>query len=262
VLLAIRDQAFIDGQPPFSQRVAGFYRRLGLVIRPDSMFLMGWYVLISIIFTYYVLEIGLLIAFGSVFWQDEMEYVWWLQVLWLGILLLDMMISPIKAYYSEGLLIKDVSLILNHYLKAELYFDIVGILVIALPMAIGNVNANWVKLLWLVKLYSMDKINDEFQRITQLYIIPNTIYLVFKLVLLSLIYAHFMAIFFYLLSLHLYNTNHYGPNTPNIVWVYNSWAFTQMAFLSWYNMYAYIMYYGVAVITTIAYGDVTPKNPI
>ena len=27
-------------------------------------------------------------------------------------------------------------------------------------------------------------------------------------------------------------------------------------------MYVYVMYYSIAVVTTIAYGDVTPKNPI
>lgn len=27
-------------------------------------------------------------------------------------------------------------------------------------------------------------------------------------------------------------------------------------------MYLYIMYYSIAVVTTIAYGDITPKNPI
>ena len=54
----------------------------------------------------------------------------------------------------------------------------------------------------------------------------------------------------------------YGPNTPMITWVYNSMAFYQLAFLNWYEMYSYIMYYGVAFVTTIAYGDITPKNPV
>lgn len=71
-----------------------------------------------------------------------------------------------------------------------------------------------------------------------------------------------MNIFFYLVGLYVYNTNYYGPNTPMISWIYNSWAFYQMAFLEWYRMYAYIMYCGIAFVTTIAYGDVTPKNPV
>ena len=108
----------------------------------------------------------------------------------------------------------------------------------------------------------MDKLNDEFQRMTQLSLVKNTSYLVLKLVVFSVFYAHFMGIFFYMVSYYIYETNYYGPNTPNLLWIYNSWAFTQMVFLPWYQMYSYIMYYSIAVVTTIAYGDITPKNPI
>ena len=57
---------------------------------------------------------------------------------------------------------------------------------------------------------------------TQLYIILNTSYLVIKLVTVSIFYAHYMGILFYLVSLALYNSNYYGPNTPMITWIYNS----------------------------------------
>ena len=57
---------------------------------------------------------------------------------------------------------------------------------------------------------------------TQIYIFSNTMYLVLKLVVLSLFFSHFVGIFFYLVSLQLYKLNYYGPNTPNIVWIYNS----------------------------------------
>ena len=65
-----------------------------------------------------------------------------------------------------------------------------------------------------------------------------------------------------MVSYAVYESNYYGPNTPNIVWVYNSWAFYQMAFLPWYQMYVYIMYFTIGMLTTIAYGDITPKNPL
>lgn len=72
-----------------------------------------------------------------------------------------------------------------------------------------------------------------------------------------------MSIGFFLVSKWVYTNNYYGPNTPNICWVYNAWAFYQMTLLlDWLQMYTYIMYYGIAVVTTIAYGDITPKNPI
>lgn len=98
---------------------------------------------------------------------------------------------------------------------------------------------------------------------TQLSIAMSTIYLVLKLVVFCYIYSHFSGIGFYLVSMYVYNSNYYGPNTPNLCWIYNAWAFYQMAIiLSWQQIYVYIMYYSIAVTTTIAYGDITPKNPI
>ena len=193
-----------------------------------------------------------------------MQYMIPVQVLWVLVLIADVLISPLKAYYSEGLLIKDVGLIFKEYTRRAIYVDLTGIIIILVPLAVGwvNIYVNWLKILWFIKLYTIDKINDEFQRITQLYIIRNTIFLVSKLIIFSIIYAHFYAIFFYLVSYYLYVTNYYGPNTPMILYLYNSWAIYQMVFLPWYDIYAYIMYTGVAFVTTIAYGDVTPKNPI
>lgn len=98
---------------------------------------------------------------------------------------------------------------------------------------------------------------------TQLYITLNTTYLCIKLAVILIIYAHYMGIAFYLVSWWIYRNNYYGPNTPNLCWIYNSWAFYNMTLiLSWSQMYTYIMYFSIAVVTTIAYGDITPKNPI
>jgi hypothetical protein len=72
-----------------------------------------------------------------------------------------------------------------------------------------------------------------------------------------------MGIGFYLVSLWVYENNYYGPNTPNLCWIYNSWAFYQMRLLlTWSQAYLYVMYFSIGVVTTIAYGDITPKNPI
>ena len=108
----------------------------------------------------------------------------------------------------------------------------------------------------------MSNIFSDLDRLTQIYIFRNTVFNLIKLILYAYFFAHFMGIFFYRVSLYVYESNFYGPNTPNIVWIYNSWAFYQMAFLPWYQMYSYIMYFSIEVVTTIAYGDITPKNPI
>ena len=35
-----------------------------------------------------------------------------------------------------------------------------------------------------------------------------------------------------------------------------------MTILPWYGRYEYTMYFSLGVMTTIAYGDITPLNPI
>lgn len=98
---------------------------------------------------------------------------------------------------------------------------------------------------------------------TQLNITYSTIYLCIKLAVVLIVYAHYLGIGFYLVSLWVYNNNYYGPNTPNICWIYNSQAFYQInILLSWQEQYIYIMYYSIGLVTTIAYGDIIPRNPI
>ena len=66
--MVLNDQAFIESSPSLKNRLIGLYRKRS-VIRPDNAWLMGWYVLLVIIFLYYLIEMGLLMAFGTTFWD-------------------------------------------------------------------------------------------------------------------------------------------------------------------------------------------------
>ena len=74
----------------------------------------------------------------------------WLQILFVLVLLGNTAVSPLKAFYEKGMLIKDVSLILKRYLKLSVYLDVIAILAIVIPLAIQNVNSNWIKILWFI----------------------------------------------------------------------------------------------------------------
>jgi hypothetical protein len=48
-----------------------------------------------------------------------------------------------------------------------------------------------------------------------------------------------------------------------ITWIYNAQAYSQMILdLDWLGCYLYSMYFSIGVTTTIAYGDITPLNPL
>lgn len=98
---------------------------------------------------------------------------------------------------------------------------------------------------------------------SRLNVTAHTAYKITLLTLYALGYSHFMGVGFYLSSKWVYDNNYYGPNTPNVCWIYNSQSYPGLVIaLPWYLQYNYIMYYSVGVITAIAYGDITPKNPI
>jgi hypothetical protein len=74
----------------------------------------------------------------------------------------DILISPLKCYYEEGLLIKDTSLILRRYLRGEFWIDILGLLAVVIPLATGLLLVNLLKLVWLAKIWAASRINLEF----------------------------------------------------------------------------------------------------
>jgi hypothetical protein len=98
-----------------AKRAILFYKSLNWVIRPENGYLLAWqFVLVSIIL-YYMLELGLLLAFKEAFWQDELNHVAVFSI-FIIILAADILISPLKAYYDEGLLILDVAVIFRKYM--------------------------------------------------------------------------------------------------------------------------------------------------
>ena len=51
-------------------------------------------------------------------------------------------------------------MIIKEYRRIEVFLDIIAILVILIPLASRNLYSNWIKILWFVKLYSVNKIRD------------------------------------------------------------------------------------------------------
>lgn len=80
-------------------------------------------------------------------------------VLFVMMLLLDILISPIKAHYKEGLLVTDISVILRGYLDFEVFIDVSAWLAVIIPLLVDRVDSNWLKMVWLVKFYTVSRIN-------------------------------------------------------------------------------------------------------
>lgn len=108
---------------------------------------------------FYVLELGLLLAFREAFWQDDLNGFVAIHVILIFVIVADMLISPLKCYYEEGLLINDLSLILRKYLKVDFWIDVLGLISVVVPLATGSLGLNLMKLVWLAKIRAASRIN-------------------------------------------------------------------------------------------------------
>lgn len=117
LLAAISDQSQPRPLPSFIERIALFYKYSMGTIRPDSFFLLMWNVFIVLIVLFYILEMGFLLAFGEQFWRDELSILKGFHILFTLMLVADVFVAPLKAYYEDGFLIIDVYTILRRYLS-------------------------------------------------------------------------------------------------------------------------------------------------
>lgn len=198
-------------------------------------------------------------------WQAELN-AWWsylFNFFAFLVLIADIVVSLNRGYYNQGILVLDRKKIYHHYLRYHSWIDILGLIVVMMCFFSGNFTLNYFKVLFLLKLYNLYLIDVTFQRVLQFHRTRSTIYLVSRLVLLMVMSCHYLGGIFYAIDYYVYSTNYYGPNTPAWCWIYNAVAYSQMVLnLPWWLQYEYCMYWSLATMTTIAYGDITPLNPM
>ena len=74
-------------------------------------------------------------------------------------LIIDVLISPLKAFYRDGLLIKDVLSISKSYVQKDFWIDILAIFAVLMPVLIKFLLANILKIIWFAKLGTIKRIN-------------------------------------------------------------------------------------------------------
>lgn len=79
----------------------------------------------------------MLLGFGQEFWSDELNNFLVAHIFFIIVLTTDILISPLKSYYDEGLLITDIPTIFRKYFALEFWIDAIGITVIIFPLATG-----------------------------------------------------------------------------------------------------------------------------
>jgi hypothetical protein len=241
------------------------YTSLIRTVPPERRWVTVWNVVVVFVILYYFFEVGLVIFFGSVVWEEELN-AWWsylFNFFAILVLILDIFVSLNRGFYRQGILILDRKEIYRHYLRTHCIIDLTGLIVVMMCFFSGSYVLNYIKILFLLKLFNLYLIDQTLQRVLQFHRTRSTAYLVTRLIMIMVMGCHYLGGIFYAIDLYVYNTNYYGPNTPAWCWLYNAQAYSQMViYLPWYLQYEYTMYWSLATMTTIAYGDITPLNPL
>ena len=178
------------------------------------------------------------------------------------VLFSDIVVQMSTGYYKEGILIMDKIKIVKHYLTKYFLIDLVGALIVTIAFLTGSMVLNYFKVLFYFKILTLSKIDGIYQKMLIFYLRWNIIYLVFRQILIVIISTHYIGVIFFWVDYTVYSTNYYGPSTPARCWIFTATAYSQLIFEPWYIWYIYSIYWSLGTMTTIAYGDITPKNPI
>lgn len=169
------------------------------------------------------MEFPLILGFGEIVWQDISTYLMPLMIVFYVILMIDIFLTPLKMEYREGLLIKDTRILVKEYLRRNFWIDIIGLLSLLIPMIFRQYYAvNLLKIFFLPKVLILNRLDRKVVNVLVFQVRIKTIYLITRLVVFMILISHFIGIGFYMVAYYIYSTNYYGPNTPNITWIYNA----------------------------------------
>ena len=222
--------------------------------------MVAWNTLNLLIINFYILELGLIVGWGDRFWRDELRWVLGLNIAFLVVFLVDIFLSPLKAYYENGVLIQNREVIFHRYVRLSLWIDLLGFIGVLVPYLSQSLVSNWFKILFVGKLYTAFELDRYLFMLIRNRFNSSYLFSISRVVYLALLWAHILGVGFFAIDHHIYETNLFGPNTPNHCWIFNSGLGFSIVGEPWYVQYVFTLYYSVGNVTTIAYGDVVSRN--
>ena len=184
--------------------------------------MVAWNTLNLVIINFYILELGLLVGWGDRFWHDEVNVLLGLNIAFLAVFLIDIFLSPLKAYYENGVLIQNRNIIFRHYVRLSLWIDLLGFIGVLIPYTTLELITNWFKVLFIGKIYNAYQLDKYLFMLIRNRFNSSYFFSIGRVLYLALLWAHVLGVGFFAIDNHIYHTNLFGPNTPNHCWIYNS----------------------------------------
>ncbi|KAL4470332.1 hypothetical protein ABPG74_011943 [Tetrahymena malaccensis] len=229
------------------ERVQSFIFLLDRVIpliNPFSFFMMIWDFIIILLSIFNLLFIPYYICFIG---QQEAYYITsFLQRISYIIYLVDVFVSMNTSNYVKGELVQERKKVIKGYFRKYLFQDVICLLCLFFD---DPFNSSLLKMLFLFKMVKVGDLiekNREFFQIDDKYSsLTNLILLMTKIIYL----CHLFACFFYKIG-------RFSQSQGEQSWL------DQLGDSNSQTLYINAIYYASVTITTVGYGDITPKSYI
>lgn len=140
--------------------------RLLPVVNPDEAGLLGWNVLNILMVLYNFIEIPIIIFVANRVSKDkeEQDLLDLMNVISIAVFFADLLLVRTRiAYFDSEMLVRRYELTLKHYLKAQIYMDVIPIVVLTIYFFVGVKELIYLKMLFYLKLYSLIQMNHQVE---------------------------------------------------------------------------------------------------
>lgn len=112
-----------------------------------------WYLLVFLAVLYWFIETGIVIAFGEVAFEAELQSPSWLLMscIFMLILLLDIFVQFRVGFLNKGIIVKNKQRVTARYVNYPIIIDISVILILFLALTTQLYAINYVKIIVILK---------------------------------------------------------------------------------------------------------------
>ncbi|KAM3146806.1 hypothetical protein pb186bvf_000960 [Paramecium bursaria] len=226
------------------------------LILPNSYAYVLWKLCVALTIIFIFFEIPVYITYGVQFWQElldpgQMDGLFYSLE---AILLVDMALEFVTAYYKHGNLVTNSLKIAKHYLYGYFIFDSFAIFISILRLSLMTEKFKWIYMVFYFKYPSLLRIDDIIAQKILLHRALRTIYQVAKMMVYMLFYFQIACCIFY-------EIGQWAVSMKMNSWLTTSGNFDVIIDKPLHQIYFFGYYYALCTVsTTMGYGDITPMN--